>query len=118
LLAHGPGGAQGLGVHGAGDGVRRVGLGVVVVAAEETLGVDGEVEELVGRALLILGDAEDAQGLPRRVRVGLGVASGAGDPACLLGVLLRIARRVAVHVHRVGLGDDVAAVVVVTRLLG
>ncbi len=83
----------------------------------QSLGVDGNLEDVVGLRLVALDQGEDAQGLPGGVRLGLGVARR-GDLAGLLGILLRRADVVAVDIDAVRLGHDVAAVVVRLGLLG
>src|SRR6516162_1632827 len=117
-VADGPGGALGLLVHGTVHGQRGVAQRVVVVAADRSRLVDGELEEVVAVGLLPLDHGEDAERQPFLVLGGLGLLAGVGDGDGLLGVFLLGADRVAVDVDGIPFVDDVGAVVVVDRLGG
>src|SRR5262249_36100288 len=89
LLPDRPGRPLSLVVHGAVNGERVVGEGVVVVAADHPTLVDRQLKDLVGGLLLAAHQGENAQRLPLLLLRGLRPPAGRRRPGPLGGLLAR-----------------------------
>src|SRR5262249_32524959 len=105
-------------VHRAVDGEGRVGQGVVVIAAEHAVLVDGELEDVVGFLLVALHHGEDAERLPLLLLVRFRSLPRGGEGQRLGGVLLGGGDRLAVVEDGVVLVDQIGTVVVDHRQEG
>src|SRR5262245_28116504 len=104
-------------VHGSADRGRLVSQGVVVLAPDHPVLVDGELEQIGGLLLTLADHREHAELLPLALlRVGLGFRADGGNVDRLLGVQVGRVPLFAVDDHRVARVHDRLAVVVVDRL--
>src|SRR5262249_8202970 len=115
LLANSPRREARLGIDGTVHLGCRVQKPVVVVAANDALLVDGELEDIVRRFFVALHESIDADRFPIFSRGWIGILADGGNVRRLIGVLLHGAGFRAVHIDVVVLVDDGAAVVVVRR---